>query len=465
MQDQVYIGFKDANGIPTDPLPKQQLALQRFEKSKHRLVAGSLGWGKTDWLMAVGIHEALKYPKNEILMGRKHLGSFNRSTRVSFDNMIPPELIKRENQQKGLIELKNGSKFHYLPLDGSKEAMKKIQGMNLGLALLDQVEEISQEVFLTICGRLRRQNSSRSTASTCNPAGHDWIWKRWIQRKHADHLYVEGSIWKEGVPPPTCQADVIPSLCDNTYLPWDYLRSLLTDYPERWVKRFIYGSWENFEGLVWPAARREDYPEGHVVKPIKIPSWWKRYIFFDWGHRNPSAALVVAADDKGDPWLYDAYYESGQWVDFHAAAIKAKMKGDSFTALFADPSMFHERDSEYTIARQFEDCGLFFQRANNDKSGGIDHVGRMWEAGRIRVFNLPQFDPFWDEVENYRWSEMRVDTKNDPEEPIKVKDHFPDALRYMANHLVNAQKPKRPQTKRYSIKPHTYAREKGFMGV
>ena len=88
---QVYIGFKDANGIPTDPLPKQQEALRKFDQSKHMLVSGSLGWGKTDWLMAVGIHEALKYPKNEILMGRKHLGSFNRSTRVSFDNMIPSD--------------------------------------------------------------------------------------------------------------------------------------------------------------------------------------------------------------------------------------------------------------------------------------------------------------------------------------------------------------------------------------
>ncbi len=465
MEKEIRIGFKDADGNPTQPLPKQLEGILKFNENKHTVTAGSLGWGKTDWLVAIGAAEALEYPRNEILIGRKHLGSFNRSTRTSFDNMIPSEMIKRENKQLGVIELLNGTKFHYVPLDGSKEAMKKIQGMNLGLALIDQIEEISEEVFLTIVGRLRRTNASRKTASTCNPAGHDWIWKRWVQKKRPGHGLVEGSIWRENTPPPTCQRDVTFATCDNPYLPWDYIRTLLTDYPERWVKRFIYGSWENFEGLVWPAASRNPWPEGHSVQPRKIPDWWNKYIFFDWGHRNPSAAIFVAVDDLGTAWIYDCYYSSGEWVDYHAAALLQKMKDTSFSGMYADPSMFSERDSEYTIARQFEEFGIFFERANNDKQGGIDHVGRMWEQNRIKVFNLPEFEPFWEEVENYRWSEMKAQTQNDPEEPIKRNDHFPDCTRYMANHLVTAQKPKPPSRTRYLLSNHSTRPEKAYMGV
>ncbi len=111
------------------------------------------------------------------------------------------------------------------------------------------------------------------------------------------------------------------------------------------------------------------------------------------------------------------------------------------------------------------DLGIFFEPTNNDKKGGIDHVGRMWEQNKIRIYNLPEFEPFWEEVDNYRWSEMKVQTQNDPEEPIKKNDHFPDCLRYMANYLVTAEKPRPPSATRYLLSNQSVSREKAYMGV
>ena len=69
----IYIGFKNADGEPSDALPKQKELIQCREK--HVLAAGSLGWGKTDWLMVQLILEAVSFPNNVILLGRKNLSS------------------------------------------------------------------------------------------------------------------------------------------------------------------------------------------------------------------------------------------------------------------------------------------------------------------------------------------------------------------------------------------------------
>ena len=45
----IYIGFKTPDGEPSPALPAQKSLLSL--RQKHILAAGSLGWGKTDWLM------------------------------------------------------------------------------------------------------------------------------------------------------------------------------------------------------------------------------------------------------------------------------------------------------------------------------------------------------------------------------------------------------------------------------
>lgn len=472
MDKQIYIGFKDEDGNPSRALPKQKLLLKRFEERKHTLAHGSWGWGKTDAMIYACINDCIEYPGNMALLGRKYIDSFNKSTLISLLDMLPEEIIKRHNKQEHEIELYNRSRIVYMQMDSSREAIKKINSMNLGFLGIDQLEEIDQEVFIAGKGRLRRKNSRRHSLCTCNPDGHSWVWHDFVRQRGRNNTgEVGGIIWREGVPPPSCQEDITIERCDNPYLTWDYIRDLVTTMPERWIKRFIYGSWENFEGTVWPDARQEPFNAqnptdgGQVVKPIKIPRGWDRYVIMDFGHRNPTALLFVAVDFDGNWWLYDCHHQAGKWVDYHASIIEAKTHNDDIKAFLADRYIFDVRDTEYTIAKQFEDFGFYFERANDDLAGGIDNVARAFKEGRIRVFDLPQFDIFWDEVLNYRWTEMRVDVKNDPEKPIKKDDHYPDCLRYIGNQLYAAEKPKKPERKRVWISKRYGLREKAFMGV
>lgn len=473
MSESHYIGFKTEEGIPSKPLPKQKHLLEFFSRKDQTLADGSFGWGKTDALVYAAIFDSIKYPGNLSLLGRKYIDSFNKTTLDSLLTMLPMEIIKRHNKQEHEIELFNGSKIVYMQLDSSREAIQKINSMNLGFFGVDQLEDIDEEVWVAGNARLRRKRSRRHSLATCNPAGHDWVWNRFIRQPGKNGTgHVSGKIWREGVPPPTCQEDVTFDVCDNPHLTWDYIRRLLTEMPDRWVKRFVFGSWENFEGLVWPDARQEPFNErhpeegGHVVKPFKIPKHWDKYVILDHGHRNPTAILLVAVDFDGNWWLYDCHSEAGRWVDYHASILESKTHNDDITAFLADPDIFRERESEYTIARQYEDFGFYFEPANNDLGGGIDNVARAWQERRIRVFDLPQFDTFWDEVLNYRWAEIRIQgIRNDPERPIKSADHYCDDLRYMANRLEASAKPKKPVKERYWINRNRGFRAKAFMGV
>jgi len=441
----IYIGFKNSDGEPSDALPTQKQLLKL--KEKHILAAGSLGWGKTDWLVVQATIEAITWKNNVILLGRKTLSSLKKSTLISFFDLIDPKLIARHDRSEQSITFINNSRIFYMQLDESREAMQKVKSMNLGAVVVDQIEEITENVWIACIGQLRRRAASRRTFATANPNGHSWIWKKWIRNGGGKNFNcIQGTIWKKDVPPPKNQKEVTPLHCDNTNLPYDYIQDRL-EQPRRWVDRYVFGSWENFEGLVW-----SEFDEGlHLVKPFEIPKWWNRFIVLDHGHRNPTAVLFFAVSDEGVVFLYDMHYEADQWIDYHAEQIWRKVRNQQIMRWLADPSIFHVRGglSSVTIAGQYEDFGIFWEPAINDVSAGIDRVSRYFrpdeESGKpmMYVFDKPELDPFLEEILDYTWESYKLEgSKNAPEKPKKKNDHAMDALRYFINFIEETQPPR-----------------------
>ena len=438
----VYLGFKDADGKPSDALISQKTLFDTTEK--HILAAGSLGWGKTDWLVLQAAIECMSFPRNVVILGRKTLMALKKSTLVSFFDLIDPAIIKRHDRSEQSITFLNDSKLFYMQLDESREAMQKVKSMNIGAVMVDQIEEISENVWIACIGQLRRKNASRRSFATANPNGHSWVWRRWIKNGgRKDYNCVEGKIWREGTPPPTSQKEVTPLHCDNPNLPWDYIADRLSQ-PERWVKRFVYGSWDNYEGLIW-----SEFDETtHVIKPFPIPKWWNKYVVLDHGHRNPTAVLFFAVDEKGVAYLYNTHYESDQWIDYHAEKIWQIVGNDTITRWLADPSIFHKRGgmaSDMSIAGQYEDCGIFWESADNDVVAGIDRVSRYIKLDPISgkpklfVFDNDNNVPFIEEIQDYTWQGYNLEgSKNAPEAPKKKDDHAMDALRYFINFADSA---------------------------
>jgi hypothetical protein len=103
--------------------------------------------------------------------------------------------------------------------------------------------------------------------------------------------------------------------------------------------------------------------------------------------------------------------------------------------------------TDVTIGAQYEDHGIYFEKADNDVVAGIDRVAKymkidnILERPKFFVFDKTCMDPFIDEITDYRWEDYGGVKKNASEKPMKKNDHAMDALRYMINHIETAAPP------------------------
>ena len=245
-------------------------------------------------------------------------------------DLLPEQLIKSHNKSDRVLTLYNNSSLYYMPLDDAREAVEKIKSLNLGFVAVDQLEEISEDVFLAFVGRLRRQNSERNFFATCNPAGHDWVYRRWKFNNSPDYQLFEAKT------------------TDNPYLPPDYVQNMIDNYPDNWVKRYIYCSWDEFDGLVYS----QFIEQKHKIPPYIPAPQEKKYIIADYGYRNPTAVLFAATDYDGVTRIYDEYYEPGKLISEVSDVIKSMPDYRTATKLI-DPSTRNRQRDGYSVWDEF----------------------------------------------------------------------------------------------------------------
>jgi PBSX family phage terminase large subunit len=302
------------------------------------------------------------------------------------------------------------------PLEDAFDKLAK--GLNLGWFYIDEMTEANEEIWSGLEGRLRRAGVRHTGFGTTNPEGHDWVWKKFISQPVEDDFIV-----------------ISPST-DNIYLPEGYIDGLISRYPEEWVKRYVYGSTETFEGLVY-----KDFQDKapFVIPPCEIPDGWYRFVGMDHGYRNPTAVLWGAVDPKGNLLIYDEFYETQHVVSELTNVIKAKTGKDKVQLYLIDPSCANRNgQTGRSVIDEFNDWGLYFLGANNDVRAGINHVQEYLKKseGRPRIQIFSNCRNLRTELQTYRGKDLKIGAATDsPERPVKKGDHAVDALRYMVNYL------------------------------
>jgi len=226
---------------------------------------------------------------------------------------------------------------------------------------------------------------------------------------------------------------------DNTFLTEEYIENLKKSTPSGvWYDRRIKGLWVAAEGLVY-----EDWnPEVHIVEPFKIPDEWQRVIGIDWGYTNPFVALWGAVDPDGRLYIYREYYKNQVLIREHAKKLHRMAYQDGWK----DEKGKHPREYIFNVAdhdaqdnAELKKYGINTRPAQKDVQIGIQKVA---ERLKVRKDGKPRLMIFRDcvnlkrEMGMYRWTE-RKEGKPVKEEPLKVDDHGPDALRYMVMELDN----------------------------
>lgn len=421
--------------IPYKALPKQDL----FHKSnaKFRCYAGGFGSGKTLCGAAEAIQLSLEYPRNFGLVGRMTYPELRDTTwkeildfPILVDGkevpFITSALVKNYNKSEHNIELVNGSVIIGRALEGS---FHKVKSLNLGWFWIDELTETTKDMWLGLVGRLRRKNVRHTGFGTTNPEGHDWVWQSWLAQDNPDHFLV-----------------LAPST-ENFYLPDGYVDSLIGNYPPEWVKRYVHGSFDTFEGLVFKEFQDR---EPFVVKPFTIPENWYRFVGIDHGYRNPTAILWGAVSSEGVVYIYDEFYATQKLVSDLAEIIKTKNGEQRIQLYLIDPSTRNRNgQTGRSVIDEFNDRGIFTQPANNDVRAGFNRVHEYFKivGGKPRLRIFQNCVNLRTELQTYRWKDLSPSaTQDSPEKPLKKNDHTVDALRYMICYLYDTPQAKKKQT-------------------
>lgn len=302
-------------------------------------------------------------------------------------------------------------------------AVNRIRGLSLKYAYGDEIAGWNKAVFAMIGSRLDKPYSKFDGA--CNPEGPNHWFKKWLDNPKLD-AYIQHYV-----------------IFDNPFLSKNFIDSLCSEYEGTvYYDRYILGEWALAEGLIYPMYQDAiaDPPEG-----AELTNWG---LSCDYGTENAFAGILWAQDAKTGIWYgLREYYYSGRTTGMpktdeeyadditrFTKPITDKYEADYQEKLDYDDPFASRRKLETVIdpsAASFittlQKRKLFkVRKADNDVSDGIRDVAVAMKNGWIKI--SPQCKNGIDELSGYVWDDSHPESGED--KPVKVKDHFCDAMRY-----------------------------------
>lgn len=218
-------------------LPHQWEFLHSDEK--FTLLCGGIGSGKS----FAGSH----YVINKCILDGKGLGLICANTYKQLRNStlaclfreldllgIPFEYI----ENKGHLNIA-GSKILALSL----ENYDYLRGMEISWYWADEVRDTKEDAFLVLIGRLRDKRAKLQGRLTTSPDGYNWLYDYFAGEKKTKDFKLINADSRS-----------------NTYLPEDYITSLMDAYDEKMIQQEIEGKFVNLtSGNVYYAFKRDEH--------------------------------------------------------------------------------------------------------------------------------------------------------------------------------------------------------------
>lgn len=214
--------------------PNMRQAEAHGANERYILYGGAYGGGKTTWLVNQAIKLSWLYPGNRGFLCCRQLVDFKDNGLQQLVQYLPEELYSVArggvwHQTDHYFRLYNGSVIMYGGLGNEVEAVRTISNMpELGWFGIDQAEQVSEQQFLLLCGRLRLNIPGMVFKGLLTANPHPgWLRDRFIENCLPDHKFVQA----------------LPK--DNAeHLPADYEARLREQYTPEMAKRLLEGNWD-----------------------------------------------------------------------------------------------------------------------------------------------------------------------------------------------------------------------------
>jgi hypothetical protein len=447
---------------------------------RYQCYSGGYGSGKTYLACLKLLFLAINFPGYRTAIVRKELNVLKKTTLQTFLKIAEP-LIARFNQQEGILDLHNGSRFLFLGLDRFSE--QDVKSLELNAAFIDQAEELDELIYNHLDTRLGRwdrvevpeylKDSLPKNPATgvplaptylfvvCNPdTEYHWIYREfhpeslhWQENNRESHFFIN-----------------MPSTSNNALNP-DVLKTYMTK-DEEFKRRYVMGGWG------FSDAQIHRIPKESIIDPPNefIQNFKKKallYRTYDHGESSPSCCLWSACC-QGIHIVYREYYMPGKLISFHRQFISDYSKGEVYNGSFADPEIFRkkaQRDgARYTTYDEYLDPNLSYDGkrvpsihwfpADNNEFGTRNRINELLQLdARVRhpltgEMNAPRIYFCKKNAENIqgcdhviqqtagqrreKLGELNGKTIWSEDRDKNVTDHAYDALRYyVAIHSLN----------------------------
>jgi len=409
-----------------DPLPAQL----RFHQSlaKFRLYGGGFGSGKSKCGCREAIYKAIQHPGSAGGIFRSRLKDLTLTTGKTFWEELTAmginrkPFIKKWSASLQELTLWNGSTILFSGLDDEM----KLRSMSLSWAYVDEGSEVNEHFYRTLLGRIRWKTPLRLWVTT-NPGPSAWLRKNFVDTTKTGYDRFDA---------PTKE---------NHHLDPGYIQSLYDEYPEVWVRIYLDGSWEAFEGQVFLGFTRETHeldlgfwtPEEHHLV----------YEGYDFGFRNPTHVTWTAWDPNGEmPMITFAEHAAKEWtVDRHVEAIHAMraeygIRPEQIISL-GDPAGAQVQGLVgLSYFDEYGNHGIGISPSTKEPSIRAVRLGKLFEQ-RIKtrgygetprlIFARGHTQQTVRSHINYRFAVNRSTTQEDPKEQFhKEDDHGVDSEGY-----------------------------------
>lgn len=397
-------------------IQKKAAKLLASAKIKYLLLYGGSRSGKTVEIIEYILIRCLKYPGSKHAVARFSLANARKTIwKQTILPMIKPyekRGLCKINLSDASIEFSNGSSIQLFGLQ--PDQIDSILGSEFASIFVNEANENRWSAIELLFSRLNDKavdaegnEIKLKFIADLNPTSlSSWDYKFFHLKQNPE----------SGEPHP--EADRIEHIRLNPYdnkenLAGDYLQTL-EGLGETKRKRFLYGEYGNYSGLVY------DLPQKYRSIDIPVAPFDVSILGLDFGHKHPSVFSCIRTN--GEKFLtIEEFYKKGMTTPKIIEKITELDRKHHFNYFFCD-------GSRPEIIEEIVNAGFPAEPAV--KGQGSVFAGIMFLTGLIETGNylingtacpmhLAEFD-------SYRWDD-KIESR---EVPVKMDDDCMDANRY-----------------------------------
>lgn len=367
---EMKIKFPDLNTgevmFERELLPSQEIFWE--SQDRYILFSGGVGCGKSMIMLLRVIYECMFQDNNYFLVGRTTYQEIHDVLIKEFLEICPESWIKEYRKTPHptvVLHTFNGktSEIIFRNLDGMSKG--ELLGLNLGGFAIDQAEDIPEEVFLTLKGRLRRPGIQHRVFMTSNPK-LSWLYPAFKQHPEDNYRLIEAS-----------------TLENQKNLPEEYVKDLL-NYPPSWRRQYVEGIWDASllsDNIVFAREHIEELGK-HVHAPMEVKEGVNIYKKYQPGH------------------VYQMGIDSSEGVDTTEDSLRKTQKDSGVIVVWdktadEEAAMFSGKVPPRVLAEKAVQIASWYENPEmvpEVNAMGFALLNKLEELGYTNIYRRKEFD-------------------------------------------------------------------------